>query len=78
MASSLSNLADNLMEGIYKIKCKECGCFLEYKSVKGNLIIHKYLSCNMCYSKKLNEDLKKNFKSTFNFSNNDINKLIFC
>ena len=34
MASSLSNLFDNLAEGIYKIKCKDCDGFLEYKSVR--------------------------------------------
>ena len=28
MASSLSNLVDNLTEGIYKIKYKGCDCFL--------------------------------------------------
>ena len=27
MASSLSNLADNLAKGIHVIKCKDCGCF---------------------------------------------------
>ena len=41
MASSLSNLVDNLTEGNHKIKCKGCGCFLEYERVKGNLIIYK-------------------------------------
>ena len=38
MATSLSNLVDNLTEGIHKIKCKDCDCFLEYESVKDNLI----------------------------------------
>ena len=38
IASSLSNLVDNFAEGIHKIKCKNCFCFLEYDSVKGNLI----------------------------------------
>ena len=38
ISSSLSNLVDNLAEGIHKIKCKDCGCFLEYESVKDNLI----------------------------------------
>ena len=52
MASSLSNLVDNLTKGINEIKCKDCGCFLEYKCVKGNLIIYKCLSCDRCYSKK--------------------------
>ena len=34
MASSLSNLVDNLAEGIHKIKFKDCDCFLEYEGVK--------------------------------------------
>ena len=44
MATSLSNLADNLMERIHKIKCKNCDCFLEFESMKGNLIKYKCLS----------------------------------
>ena len=31
MASSLSNLVDNLAEGIHKIICKNCDCSLEYE-----------------------------------------------
>ena len=27
MASSSSNLVDNLAEGIHKIQCKDCDCF---------------------------------------------------
>ena len=38
MAISLLNLVDNLAEGIHKIKCKDCNCFLEYESVKGDVI----------------------------------------
>ena len=34
------------------------------------------MSCNEWYSKKLNEGLKKKFKNTFKFSNNDIKKFI--
>ena len=49
MASSLSNLVDNLMEGIHKIKWKHCSCFLEYKRVEINLIIYECLSCNEFY-----------------------------
>ena len=51
-------------------------CFLEYESVKDNLIKYKCLSCNKDYSNKIYEELKKRFKSTFKFSNNDINKFI--
>ena len=38
MASALSNLFDNLAEEIHKINCKDCDYFLEYESVKDNLI----------------------------------------
>ena len=40
------------------------------------MTINKCLSCNKCYSKKLNEGLKKKFKNIFTFSNNIINKFI--
>ena len=76
MESSLSNLADNLAEGIHKIKCKDCDCFLEYESVKDNLIKYNCFSCNKDYSDKLYEKLKKKFKNTFKFSINAINKFI--
>ena len=76
MASSLSNLVDNLTEGIHKIKCKH-ECFLEYESVKDNLIKYKCLSCLLQdYSNKLDEKFKKWFQNTFKFSDNDINKFV--
>ena len=76
MTTSLSNPVDNLTEIIHKIKCKDCDCFGEYESAKDKLIKYKCLSCNKHYSSKMDEELKKRFKSTFKFSNNDINKFI--
>ena len=76
IVSSLSNLVNNLTERIYKIKFKDCDSFLEYESVKDNLIKCKYLSCNKDYSNKLDGKFKKRFKNTFKFSNNNINKFI--
>ena len=76
MTSSLSNLVVNFAEGIHKIKCKDCDYLLEYESLKGNLIKYKCLSFNKDYSNKLDEKLKKRFKNTFKFSDNDINKFI--
>ena len=78
MESSLSNLVDNLAEETQKIKCKNCDFFLEYKSVKDNLIKYKCLSCNKSYSNKIDEELKKRFKKTFKFSNNDISHFCCC
>ena len=37
---------------------------------------YRCLSCNRNYSNKLDEELKKKFKNTFKFSNNDIKKFI--
>ena len=76
MASSLSNLDDNLAEEIHKIKCINCDCFLEYESVKDNLIKYKCLSCNKDYRNRLDEKFKKRFKNTFKFYDNDIPKFI--
>ena len=73
MASSLSNLVDNLAEGIQKIKCKDCDCFLEYESAKDNSIKYKCLSCNKDYSTENDEEFKKWFQNTLKFSNNHIN-----
>ena len=70
MATSLSNLIDNLIERIHKSKCKDCDC--EYERVKDNLIKYKCLSCNKNYSNKIDEELK----NTFKFSNNDISKFV--
>ena len=40
------------------------------------MIKYNYLSCNTDYSNELDEKLKKRFRNTFKFSNNDINKYI--
>ena len=59
MVTSLSNVVDNLTEGIYEIQCKDCDYFLKYEIVKDNLIKYNSLSCNKDYSNKIDEELKK-------------------
>ena len=76
MVTSLSNIVDNLTEGIHKIKCKDCNCFPEYESVDSNLIKYKCFSCSKGYLNKIDEGLKMLFKNTFKFFDNDINKFI--
>ena len=76
MASLLSNLVDNLTDGIHERKCKDCDFLLEYECFKDNFIKYKCLSCKKNYLNKLDEELKKKFKNTFNFSNKDSNKFI--
>ena len=65
-----------ISQKIHKIKCNDCDCFLEYESVRNNLIKYKFLPYIKDYSNKTDEELKKRFKNTFKFSNNDINKFI--
>ena len=64
MASTLSNLVNNISEEIHRTKCKDghddkrcetcgtkykyCGCFLKYTNFKNDLIKHK---C-WCFDKK--------------------------
>ena len=47
MASSLSNLVDNLAEGIHKIKFKNCYFFLEYESVKDICLAIKIIQTSL-------------------------------
>ena len=92
MTSSLSNLVNNLFEGIPRIKCtfehnnkkcetcgieyKYCDCFLEYTNLKHNLIQYKCLCCNKNYQYKFDEKLRERFFNTYKFSNHDNNKFI--
>ena len=92
MASSLSDLVDNLAERIHKIRCKyghdkeqcetcgikykDCNSCLECTNAKDDLIEYKCLFCNKNYQKTFDENLKKQFVSTYKFSNRDINKFI--
>ena len=50
--------------------------FLEYEIVNENLIKHKCLFFNKNYSSEIDENLKKQFKNTIRFSDNDINTFI--
>ena len=75
MASSLSNLVNNLSKAIHRIKskyrlndkrCETCRIkcsfydyFLEYMNFKDNLIEYKRLCCNSNYQQKLYEKLKE-------------------
>ena len=92
MASSLSNLVNNLSTGIHKMTCKYenddrkcgtcrikykyCNCFLEWTSFKDNLIEYKCLPSNKNYQEKFDKKLKEGFFKTHNFFNHDNNKFL--
>ena len=78
MANSLSHLANNLPEGIHRVKCKfrhddkkcetcgikqkYCNCCPEY--INFDLIEYKCLCCNKNYQHKFDEKLKERFFNT--------------
>ena len=92
MASSLSNLVNNLSEGIHRIKCefghddkkcetcrikyKYCDCFFEHTSFKDDLIEYKCLICNKNCQIKFDEKSKERFFNTYKFSNHNNNKFL--
>ena len=76
MSSSLSNLVDNLSEGLHFYKCIDCKSCLDYTSTKDNQLMFRCFECKMNYKKNLNKDLIKRFTSTYEFCNEDIDKFI--
>ena len=92
MASALSNLVNNLSEGIHRtkckfehddkkcetcgIKCKYCDCFLDYANFKDELIECNCLCCNKSCQQKFDKKLKERSFNTYKFSNHDNNKFI--
>ena len=91
MSSSLSKLVDNLSEGIHNNKCVNCKSNLDYIRItttrpsalassssehKNEKLLLKCFICDSYYEKKFNKELIKNFKNTYSFCNNDLNKFI--
>ena len=93
MASSLSNLVNNLSQRIHKIKLKYghddkkcetcrikykfCDCFLELINFKDDLIEYRCLFCNKDYQQKCDEKLKERILNAYKYSNH-YNKVYFA
>ena len=77
ISSSLSELVDNLSEGIHNNKCLDCNSCLDYVRITiYEKLLLKCFNCNNYYKKKFNKELIKKFKNTYSFCNNDLNKFI--
>ena len=77
MSSSLSNLVDNLSEGLHSDECTGCKSCLDYMSIKNNQIIFRCIECKKTYKKDLNKESIKRFANIYEFCNEGINKFIF-
>ena len=60
MESSLSNLVNNLSEGIHKVKCK-----FGQDKFQDDSIEYKCLSCNKNYQQKFDEKVKEQYFNTY-------------
>ena len=76
MSSSLSNLADNLPDGLHSDKCTDCKSYLYYMTTKGEQLIFRCFECKKNYKKKFNKELIKRFANIYQFCNEEINKFI--
>ena len=81
MSSSLSNLVDNLSEGLHNDRCIDCKSCLDYMTTKDDQrsctqLIFRCFECKKYYKKDFNKELIKKFANIYEFCNGDINKLI--
>ena len=71
MSSSLSSLVDNLSEGLYCDKCRDCKSCLDYMSVKDDQLIFRCFECKKNYKKDFNQELIKRFENIYDFCNKE-------
>ena len=65
MSSLLSNLVDNLTEGIHNDKWTDCKSYYDYLLIKDDQLIFRCLKCNKNNNKEFNEDLIERFVSIY-------------
>ena len=81
MSSSLSNLVDNLSEGLHNDRCTDCKSCLDYMTTKDEprswtQSIFRCFECKKNYNKDFNKELIKRFANICEFCNGDTNKFI--
>ena len=76
MSSSLSNLIDNLSEGLHSVKCADCKSYLDYMTTKDEQLFFRCFEYKNNYKKDFNKELTKRFANIYEFYNEDINKFI--
>ena len=76
MSSSLSNLVDDLSEGLHSDKCTDCKSCLDYMTITDEQLIFRCFECKKIYKKDFNKELIKRFANISEFRNEHINKFI--
>ena len=76
MSTSLSNLVNNLSEGVHNDKCTNWKSCLDYMTSKDEQLIFRCFRCKKRYEKDFNKELIQRFASLYEFCNGDLNKFI--
>ena len=76
MSNSLSNLVDNLSEGLHCDKCTDYKSCLDYMITQDDQLIFRCFECKKNYKKEFNKELIKRLANIYEFCNEDINKVI--
>ena len=74
MSTSLSNLVNNVSEGVYNDKSIDCKYYLDYMTTKDEQLIFRCFSCKKNYEKEFNKELIQIFANIYEVFNEDINK----
>ena len=76
MSTSLSNLVNNLSEGVHNDKCTSCKSCLDYMTTKDEQLIFRCFMCKKNYEKDFNKELIQRFATIYEFCNRNLNKFI--
>ena len=78
MPTSLSELVDNLSEGLHNNRCVDCKSCLDYMKTKDEKLIFRCFSCKKNYEKDFNKELIERFANIYmNFAMETLINL-FC
>ena len=78
MSSSVSNLVDNLSEGLHSNKCTDCKSYLSYRTIKDEQLIFRCFECKKNYKKEFNKELIKRYEKYMNFAMKALTNLFYC
>ena len=76
MSTSLSNLVNNVSEGVHNDKCTNCKSGLDYMTTKDEQLIFRCFRCKKNYEKDFNKELIQRFANIYEFCYGDLNKFI--
>ena len=76
MSTSLSNLVNNLSEGLHNDRCIDCKSCLNYMTIKDKQLIFRCFGYKKNNKKNFNKELIQRFANIYEFCNGDLNKFI--